>query len=114
MAKKTLTLLDLATRLAKPFGVSVSSLTGTASPSPRGGVVRLSFVPTVTPFEAIERVARHPGALACDGTDGNLVGGGPGATRVASEGAWRRRHEGAGECPEIGGSRRLRQLWVWG
>ena len=61
-------------------------------------MARLNFGLTETLFEVIEiieRVARHAGALACDGTDGNLVLGGPGATRVASEGARRRRHEGA-------------------
>ena len=100
MSNKTLTLPDLATGLAKPFGISVSSLTGdSVAVAARGSAqVRLNFVPTETPFEVIEiieRVARHAGALACDGTDGNPVGGGPGATRVAREGARRHRHEGA-------------------
>ena len=45
--------------------------------------MRLSFVPAEMPFEAIERVARHAGALAYDGTDGNPVVGGLGATRRA-------------------------------
>ena len=29
--------------------------------------MQFNFVPTETPFEAVERVGRHAGALACDG-----------------------------------------------
>lgn len=68
-------LLDLATDLCKPYGITVTSLTGDKVPVslPGGAPLQFNAVLTETPFEIIERVARFAGVLVYDDGNGNLV-----------------------------------------
>lgn len=82
----TSSLLDLATQLCKPFGITVTSLTGDNIPlsQPGGAPLQFNAVLTETCFEIIERVARYAGVLVYDDTDGNLIIAKVGATQMAS------------------------------
>jgi prophage tail gpP-like protein len=63
-----LTLGGLATKLAQPFGVSVSLPDGDS-----GTVPQFTIVVTETPYEVIERAARWNAKLVYDDPNGNLV-----------------------------------------
>jgi prophage tail gpP-like protein len=83
----TSSLLDLATKLAAPYGITVSSLTGDNVPvRTKGSTVPLQFnaVLTESPYEVIERVARFAHVLPYEGTDGNLILANVGAGKMAS------------------------------
>jgi prophage tail gpP-like protein len=86
MVVTTSSLLDLATQLCAPFGVTVSSLNGIDVPvtGAGGAPVQFSVILTETPYEVIERVARYVGVLAYDGPDGNLILARVGSTNAAS------------------------------
>lgn len=86
MQISTTSLLDLATRLAAPYGVTATSLTGNNVPvgAPGGGPLQFNAILTETPHEIIERVARYAGVLVYDGTDGNLLIANVGAATMAS------------------------------
>lgn len=73
------TLLDMAQKLANPFGVSVTAPNGAGPVIPQ-----LNFYQTQTPYELIEEAARYAQMLVYDGTDGNLLLCGVGATQHAS------------------------------
>lgn len=75
MQINTGSLLKLATELAAPFNIKVTSLTGNDVPvgAPNAAVVQFNITLTETPFEIIERVARYAGVLVYEGTDGNLI-----------------------------------------
>lgn len=70
-------LLDLATRLCKPFGkppgITVSNLAKTSVALPVSVGNSIPAILTETPYQIIERVARYLGVLVYDGPDGNLV-----------------------------------------
>jgi len=82
----TSSLLDLATKLAAPYGITVSSLTGDKVPVqlPNGAILQFNAVLTETPYEVIERVARWAGVLGYEGTDGNFILANVGAGKMAS------------------------------
>lgn len=86
MSMSTTSLLDLASALAKPFGITASSLTGGNVPvsMPGGGPLTFNAILTETPYEIVERVARYAGVLVFDGTDGNLVLANVGTSTMAS------------------------------
>lgn len=86
MVVTTGTLLQLANDLAKPFNITASSLTGDNVPInvPEGMTAQFSVLLTETPYEIIERVARYIGILVYEGTDGNLILAGVGASDMAS------------------------------
>ncbi|HVB67987.1 MAG TPA: hypothetical protein VNE67_09050 [Acetobacteraceae bacterium] len=73
-------LLQLATTLAAPFGISVSMNAAAALPALPQIVVYF----TDTPYAAIERPARYSGLLVYEGTDGNLILSSVGTTSMAS------------------------------
>jgi prophage tail gpP-like protein len=88
MTMTTASLLDLATTLAKPYGITVSSLTGDNVPvaAANAPTAPLTFqaILTETPWDIIERVARYVGVLVYDGTDGNLILANVGTSSMAS------------------------------
>ena len=73
------TITQIATSLAKPFGITVSNMSDDGPPV-LAVVVNLGE----TPYEIIEKVARWMGVLAYDGTDGNLILSRVGTTSMAS------------------------------
>ncbi len=86
MTMTTTSLQLLAQRLASPYGITVSSLTGNNVPVSAigGGPLTFSAILTETPYEIIERVARYAGVLAYDGPDGNLILANVGTSTMAS------------------------------
>jgi prophage tail gpP-like protein len=88
MTMTTASLLDLATTLAKPYGITVTSLTGNNVPvsAPNVPAVPLTFqaILTETPWDIIERIARYVGVICYDGADGNLIIANVGASTMAS------------------------------
>jgi prophage tail gpP-like protein len=82
----TSSLLNLATKLAAPYGITVSSLTNTDVPvqAVGGGPLTFNAVLTETPYELIERIARWANVLLLDGTDGNLILANVGTAEMAS------------------------------
>jgi prophage tail gpP-like protein len=85
MAVTTSSVVDLATRLAKPFGISVSTAAGDVPTFlPSGQPLQFNAILTETPFEIIERVARYAGVLVYDDAGGNLVIANVGAGSMAS------------------------------
>lgn len=60
--------LEVARKLAAPYGITVSALD-----DPGGPIPRFSLMRGETPFEIIERLARFRQMLAYDAPDGNLV-----------------------------------------
>ncbi len=86
MSMTTTSLQLLAQELASPYGITVSSLTGTNVPVAAigGGPLTFSAILTETPYEIIERVARYAGVLAYDGTDGNLILANVGTSTMAN------------------------------
>lgn len=62
------TLLEVARKLAAPYGITVS-----APDDPGGAIPRFSLNRGETPFEILERLARFRQMLAYDDTSGNLV-----------------------------------------
>ncbi len=92
MQVTTSSLLDLAQKITKPFGVpprmlTTSSLTGNNVPvaAPNGGAP-LTFNANLqeTPYEILEEVARYAGVLLYEGTDGNLIIANVGTSTMAS------------------------------
>lgn len=79
-------LLGLAQKVAAPYNVTVSSITGDNIPisNPNGSPVQFNFALTETPYEIIERVARYAGVLVYDSPDGSLLLAKVGQTRMAS------------------------------
>ena len=71
----TTSLVDFATKLAKPYGITVKSMTGDNVPvaAPGGGPVQFNGTLQETPYEAIEQIAHYAGVLVYDDEDGNLV-----------------------------------------
>lgn len=69
--------LSIATKIAKPYGITVSGLDGKTPP-------QFNFMLGETAFEIIERVTRNAGLLAYDEPDGNLVLAHVGSERAAS------------------------------
>ncbi len=61
-------LLEIARKLAEPYGIQVDSLDGPGKTTP---YFSLSY--GETPFEIIERLCRYSELLAYDDTDGNLL-----------------------------------------
>lgn len=86
MQVQTLSLVDLATQIAKPFGISVKSLTGDNVPVGNygGGPLIFNVVLSETGYEIIERVARWVQVLVYDDPDGNLVLARAGTSSMAS------------------------------
>jgi prophage tail gpP-like protein len=60
--------LSLAQQLAAPYNIKVTSLVG-----PGEAIPQFNVSLGETPYEIIERIARHAALLAYDGTDGNLI-----------------------------------------
>jgi len=73
------TALDLAQRLAQPYGVTV-----TAPDGPGVSIPWFDVMLGETVYEIIERVARYSELLIYDGTDGNLILAQAGTGRMAS------------------------------
>jgi len=71
--------LVLAQKLAAPFGITVSSLSGSGQQ-----IQQFNVNLAESPFEIIERVCRWSALLAYDGTDGNLILASAGASTMAS------------------------------
>lgn len=71
--------LEIATKLAQPYGISVIGDVDTGQPIPQ---FNLNY--GETPFEVIERIGRYRGLLAYDNVDGNLVLARVGSRRAAS------------------------------
>lgn len=71
----TSSLLELATRLTKPFSIPVQVGPGVkiAVGAPNGGALIFDAVLTETPWEMIERVARYVGVLIYDQPDGSML-----------------------------------------
>lgn len=86
MTMTTSSLLSLAQELARPYSITVASLTGGNVPvsATGGGPLTFSAILTETPYEIIERVSRYAGVLVYDGTDGNLVLANVGTSTMAS------------------------------
>lgn len=82
----TVSLLELANRLASPFDVTAKSLTGDNVPvSGRDGQpVLFQILLTESPFEILERVARYLGVLVYDAPDGMLILSRAGSRTAAS------------------------------
>ncbi len=79
--------LGLATDLAQPFGIKVTSAVkggGALAVPTTGAPVQFNIILTETPAEIIERAARYAAVLAYDGTDGNLIIASVGASTHAS------------------------------
>lgn len=60
--------LGIAQKLAKPYGITVS-----ATGSNGGGIPQFNLCLGETAYEIIERICRFAGLLAYEGTDGNLI-----------------------------------------
>lgn len=60
--------LDIAQRLAKPFGITVTSKAGSGKQ-----IQQININLGETPWDLIERVTRYSQLLAYEGTDGNLI-----------------------------------------
>ncbi|MDE2342913.1 MAG: hypothetical protein KGL63_05895 [Betaproteobacteria bacterium] len=86
MQVQTSSLLSLAQQIAKPFGISVKSLTGDSVPvsipasgtesataAQQGEPLTFNVVLSETGYEVIERVARYAQVLVYDDTDGSMV-----------------------------------------
>lgn len=69
----------LAAQLAAPFGISVTAPDGDGLTVPQFNVIL-----TESPWDIIERVARHSALLAYEGADGNLILARAGTDRMAS------------------------------
>ncbi|MEM1299397.1 MAG: phage baseplate assembly protein, partial [Pseudomonadota bacterium] len=67
-ALRDLTLVEIATRIAEPFGIAVVDLAGETKPFPR-----VQVEPGETVFELLERLARQRGVFLTDDTRGRLV-----------------------------------------
>ncbi len=82
----TSSLLDLAKRLATPFGISVAAAAGApvALSTAGGDPLKINAVLTETPWEVIDRVARYLGVLIYDLPDGSLMIANVGASSMAS------------------------------
>jgi prophage tail gpP-like protein len=74
-----LTLVQLATQLISPFGVTVSAPDGDT-----GTLPQFDIIVTETPYEVIERAARAYAKLVYDDTSGNLVLAAVGDNAMAS------------------------------
>ncbi len=72
-------LLDIARKLAQPYGITVDSLDDVGDAIPTFNLMRGE-----TPFEIIERLCRYRQLLAYDDVDGALVLARVGKTRAAS------------------------------
>lgn len=84
---QTSSLLDLATAIAKPFGITVKSLTGDNIPVSIGQAGQpLVFNASLaeTGYEVIERVARYAQVLVYDDTDGSMILARAGAGSMAT------------------------------
>ena len=62
------TLIALARKLAKPFGINVQAPDGDS-----GAIPQFNVILTETPYDIIERVARWANFLAYEDTDGSLI-----------------------------------------
>ena len=70
--------LDLAQKLAKPYGITVSSLSG-----PGVAIPQFNIQLTESAWDILERAARYSKLLAYDDTDGNVLLAQVGATKAA-------------------------------
>jgi prophage tail gpP-like protein len=71
--------LDVATKLAQPFGIKVTQI---GSPGP--AIPQFNFYRGEKAWEIIEKVCRASTQLCYEGTDGNLILSAVGATQAAS------------------------------
>jgi len=71
--------LDVAQRLAKPYGISVSSTAGAGPQIPQ-----FNLIIGESAFDVIERVCRYSGLLVYDKPDGSVVLAQTGSARAAS------------------------------
>jgi len=71
--------LDLAQKLAMPYGITVSAPDG-----PGASIPWFDVMLGETVFEIVERVTRYSGLLVYDGADGNLILARAGAGRMGS------------------------------
>jgi prophage tail gpP-like protein len=65
---QNLTMLNVATEICKPFGITVSAPDGDTAP-----IVNISVVLTETGYELLEQIARWLNKLIFDDVNGNLV-----------------------------------------
>jgi prophage tail gpP-like protein len=71
--------LEIATKLAKPYGITVTCL---GDPGP--AIPQFNLTLGESAYDIIERICRYAGLLAYEGTDGNLILANTQSTQAAS------------------------------